>query len=272
MDSKVWLITGCSSGFGLELARAVIAAGHRLMATARNTESIAHLKAEGVEIGALDVTNPLACRDAVEDTVAYFGRLDVLANNAGQGLTGALEELSREDIERNLAVNYLGPLDLMRAALPVMRVQRSGHIVNIGAMAAVTGEMGFGAYGAAKAALELASEALASEVSPFGIKVTVVTPGPFRTRFIQALARGGNRIADYDRTAGKFAAYLDKIDGQQPGDPAKAAQAILEAVAADRPPRRLLIGKFAHDKTRQKLQNWAKEIDAWEAVGLPTDV
>ena len=272
---KVWLITGCSSGLGNALAGAAAAAGHHVVATARRPETLDALRArfpDQVHVAALDVTNAAQARDAVEDAVGAFGRLDVLVNNAGYGLLGALEELSEEQIARNLDTNLMGPLRMMRAALPIFRAQRAGHIINIGAMAAVNAEMGFGVYGGAKAALETLSDALASEVSVLGIKVTVVIPGPFRTDFIgRSIDRAANPLPDYERTSGKFAAFLDKLDGAQPGDPAKAAAAILRIAAEERPPRRLFLGKFAYDKARAKAQQLLRELDSWEAIGLATD-
>jgi NAD(P)-dependent dehydrogenase (short-subunit alcohol dehydrogenase family) len=272
---KVWLITGCSSGLGRALAEAAAAAGHRVVATARQTAALDTLKApygDSVHTTELDVTRPEQIRDAVEDAVGVFGRLDVVVNNAGYGLLGALEELSDAQIERNLSTNFFGPLRVMRAALPVLRAQGSGHIINIGAMAAVNAEMGFGVYGGSKAALDVLSDAVASEVSVLGIKVTVVIPGPFRTQFIgSSIERAAKPIAAYERTSGKFAAFLAKLDGSQPGDPAKAAQAILRIAAEDRPARRLYLGRFAYEKTRAKAQAMTRDLDAWPAAGLDTD-
>lgn len=275
MESKVWLITGCSSGLGRALAEAVAASGAKLMATARRPETLAALEEacpETVRTRALDVTRVQEIADVVEDTVAEFGRLDVLVNNAGYGLLGALEELEPAQIERNLATNFFGPLHLMRAALPIFRAQGSGHIVNISAIAAFSPEMGFSVYGAGKAALDALADSVASEAGVFGVRVTQVIPGPFRTDFIgRSLERAARSIAGYERTSGKFAAHLAKLDGQQPGDPAKAAQAILAVANAERPPRRLLLGKFAHQQYRRRLDALAREIAAWEAVGLAAD-
>lgn len=248
------------------------ASGANVMATARKLESIADLERENVRARALDVTDAAAIVDAVEDTVAEFGRLDVLVNNAGYGLVGALEELDERQIERNLATNFLGPLRLMRAALPIFRAQQGGHIVNISAIAAFSPEMGFSVYGAGKAALDALADSVASETSVFGIRVTQVVPGPFRTDFIgRSLERGARTVAGYERTRGKFAAHLEKIDGKQPGDPAKAAQAILAIANAERPPRRLLLGKFAHDQFRRRLEALGRDVAAGESTGLAAD-
>jgi NAD(P)-dependent dehydrogenase (short-subunit alcohol dehydrogenase family) len=275
VESKVWLITGCSSGLGRALAEAAASSGARVMATARRLETLADLEAlyaDRVRTRALNVTDFAAIADVVEDTVAEFGRLDVLVNNAGYGLIGALEEFDPEQIERNLATNFLGPVHLMRAALPIFRAQGSGHIVNICAIAAVSPEMGFSVYGASKAALEALAESAASEAQVFGVKVTNVVPGPFRTDFIgRSLERGVRTIPGYERTAGKFAAYLEKLNGHQPGDPAKAAQAIVAAVNAERPPRRLLLGKFAIEQFRRRLDRLAREAAESEAAALAAD-
>jgi NAD(P)-dependent dehydrogenase (short-subunit alcohol dehydrogenase family) len=275
VDSKVWLITGCSSGLGRAIAEAVASSGSRLMATARNPGTLADLEQQypdTVRTRALDVTKTAEIPDVVEDTVAEFGRLDVLVNNAGYGLLGALEELDPAQIERNLATNFLGPLHLIRAALPIFRAQQGGHIINISAIAAFSPEMGFSVYGAAKAALDALAESVASETRVFGVRVTQVVPGPFRTDFIgRSLERGVRAIGGYERTSGKFAAHLEKINGKQPGDPAKAAKAILEIANAERPPRQLLLGKFAHDQYRRRLDTVTKEIAAWEPVGMPAD-
>jgi NAD(P)-dependent dehydrogenase (short-subunit alcohol dehydrogenase family) len=245
------------------------------MATARASEAVADLERqypETVRIRELDVTNTAQISDVVEDTVAEFGRIDVLVNCAGYGLIGALEEFDPKQIERNMATNFLGPMHLMRAALPIFRAQQSGHIINISAIAAFSPEMGFSVYGAAKAALDALAESVASEASVFGVRVTQVVPGPFRTDFIgRSLERGVRAIGGYERTSGKFAAHLEKINGKQPGDPAKAAKAILEIANAERPPRRLLLGKFAHDQYRRRLDALSKEAAAWETVGLPAD-
>lgn len=275
MESKVWLITGCSSGLGRALAETVAASGAKLMATARRPETLAELEPqypETVRTRALDVTKTAGIADVVEDTVAEFGRLDVVVNNAGYGLLGALEELDAAQIERNLATNFLGPVHLIRAALPIFRAQQSGHIINISAIAAFSPEMGFSVYGAGKAALDALADSVASEAGVFGVRVTQVIPGPFRTDFIgRSLERAARTVPGYERTSGKFAAYLDKINGAQPGDPRKAAQAILAAARADRPPRRLLLGKFAHDQYRRRLEALGRELPASEALGLATD-
>jgi len=273
--SRVWLITGCSSGFGRALATAVLARGQWVVATARRLESIAPLAERHPETCraiTLDVTDSAQVKSAVAEAAAAFGRIDVVVNNAGYGLIGAFEELGEEQIARNFSVNFFGALEVIRATLPILRAQGSGHIVNISAAAVISNYAGFSIYGATKWALEGVSESLAAELKPLGIKVTIVQPGPFRTDFIgRSLERAENHLADYDRTSGKFLRFLETMEGKQPGDPARAAEAIIAAVESDTPPSRLVLGKYANDKARKKFTDAEKERAAWEHVGVPTD-
>ena len=273
--SLVWLITGCSSGIGRALAGRVLGLGHRLIATARQPAQIEDFVArypETCRALALDVTDAAQVKTAVASAVEEFGRLDVVVNNAGRGLVGAFEELGEEQIDRNFSVNFFGALEVIRVALPILRAQGSGHIVNISAAAVISNYAGFSIYGASKWALEGVSESLAAELKPLGIKVTIVQPGPFRTDFIsRSLERAGNHLADYDRTSGRFLRFLETMSGKQPGDPAKAAEAIIAAVESESPPLRLVLGKYANDKARRKFADAEKERAAWEHVGVPTD-
>ncbi len=272
---RTWLITGCSSGFGFALAAAVLARGQRVIATARQPAALESLEArypETCRALALDVTDSAQVRSVVEQAADAFGRLDVVVNNAGYGLVGAFEELSTEQIARNFDTNFFGALEVIRAALPFFRAQGSGHLVNISAAAVISNYAGFSIYGATKWALEGVSESLATELKPLGIKMTMVQPGPFRTDFIaRSLERAESHIADYDRTSGKFLRFLETMAGKQPGDPTKAAEAIIAAVESDAPPLRLILGKYANDKTRKKLADAERERAAWEPVGVPTD-
>ena len=272
---RVWLITGCSSGLGRALASHVLAHGQRVIATARDADTLAELAArhpETCRAFALDVTDSAQVKAVVAQAAEVFGRLDVVVNNAGYGLLGAFEELGTDQIARNFATNFFGALEVIRAALPILRAQGSGHLVNISAAAVISNYAGFSIYGAAKWALEGVSEALALELKPLGIKVTIVQPGPFRTDFIaRSLERAGNHLADYDRTSGKFLRLLENMHGKQPGDPGKAAAAILAAVEADAPPLRLVLGKYAHDKVRKKLAATEDELTQWQHAGLPTE-
>jgi NAD(P)-dependent dehydrogenase (short-subunit alcohol dehydrogenase family) len=272
--SQVWLITGCSSGFGRTLAEAALAAGHSVALTARKPDQLAELAAKYPDTAAafpLDVTDAASVSAAISGAVERFGRLDVLVNNAGYGLLAALEETTDEQLRRNLETNLVGPLRVMRAALPVFRKQGGGRILNLSAVAGFSNELGFSVYGGAKAALEAASDAVAGEAGPFGVRVTCVVPGPFRTDFIGRSLDRGQSMPEYAGTVGKFAGFLGKIDGKQPGDPAKAAAAILKVAADPNPPARLVLGKYAHDKYEKKLAAMRAELDAWVAVGKPTD-
>lgn len=274
-ESPVWFITGCSSGLGHALAWRVLARGHRLVATARRPETLADLVAshpDQCRVFALDVAVAAQIAPVVAQAAAAFGRLDVVVNNAGYGLIGAVEEVSDEQIARSFETNFFGALRVMRAALPILRAQRRGHFVNISAAAAIANYPGFSIYGATKCALEGVSESLAAEVRPLGLKVTLVQPGPFRTDFIaRSLERAPGRIADYEATSGKFLRFLETMNGRQPGDPNKAAEAIITVVASEHPPLRLVLGKYANEKARRKLASAARELDAGSAVALATD-
>ncbi|MEO1523163.1 MAG: oxidoreductase [Cyanobacteria bacterium J06633_2] len=272
---RVWLITGSSSGFGRALAEAVLAHGDRLVATARHPEALSDLVERypnSVRAIALDVTDPQQIVSAMRQAQSAFDRIDVVVNNAGYGLIGALEEVSEEQIRRNFETNLFGAINVMRTVLPIMRQQGSGHIVNMSAIAGFTNELGFSIYGGAKFALEGVSEALRGEVEPFGINVTIVEPGPFRTDFIgRSLDRVDTPMVEYEPTVGRFLNFLNQIEGQQPGDPIKAAEAIIQMVEVEHPPLRLVLGKYAYSKFRQKIDTLNQELDAWESVGLATD-
>ncbi len=274
-NTPVWLITGCSSGLGRALAGRVLARGHRVVATARQPAALADLVASfpgSCRPLALDVTSPEQVATVVTRAAEAFGRLDVVVNNAGYGLVGALEEFSEEQILRNFETNFLGALRVIRAALPVLRAQGRGHFVNISAAAAISNYAGFSVYGATKCALEAVSESLAAEVRPLGLRVTIVQPGPFRTDFIaRSLEPAAGSIPAYEPTSGKFRRFLAAMDGKQPGDPARAAEAIIAAVAAEQPPLRLVLGRYAIDKTRRKFAAATRELDTWADVGLATE-
>ncbi len=195
-----------------------------------------------------------------------------LSTMPGYGLIGALEEVSDEQIWRNFDTNLFGAINMIRAVLPVLRQQKSGHIVNMSAIAGFSNELGFSIYGGAKFALEGVSEALHGEVAPLGIKVTIVEPGPFRTDFIgRSLDRAEHNLDEYQQTVGKFLQFLDKIEGTQPGDPDKAAQVLIQVVNSDNPPLRLVLGKYAYSKFRKKIESLTAELDAWEQIAASTD-
>ena len=265
MNQKNWLITGCSSGFGRAITEAALAAGQRVVATARDVRSIADLESNACRVLTLDVTDV----GNIREVIAAVGPLEVIVNNAGYGLIGAVEECSDEQIRRNVETNFFGPLNVIRAALPGLRSQRCGHIVNISAAAAISNYAGFGIYGGAKAALELMSESLRLELAPLGIKVTLVQPGPFRTEFIaRGLEKAATQIDDYQTSAGKFARFLDSMNGKQPGDPARAAEAIVKMVLDGEAPLHLPLGKYVVKKLRDKAVALSREAEKWEAVAV----
>jgi NAD(P)-dependent dehydrogenase (short-subunit alcohol dehydrogenase family) len=272
--TNVWLVTGSSRGLGRDITLAALAAGHRVVATARRPEQLAALKAQygdQVRTVALDVTDEAAAHAAVAAAVEAFGRLDVVVNNAGYGNLGAVEELPADDFRAQVETNFFGVVHVTRAALPVLRRQRRGHIVQIASIGGRIGTPGLSAYQAAKWAVEGFSEALAQEVEPLGIKVTIVEPGGFRTDWAgssMAIAPIGE---DYQSTVGAKAAYARTNTGGERGDPARAAQAILRVVAHERPPLRLLLGSDAVFVAESVAARRAREDAAWKELSLSTD-
>ena len=274
--AKVWLITGSSRGFGRRLAEAVLAQknGDCLVATARQPEQLSDLVTQypsSVRAVALDVTDPEQARAAVSAAVEAFGRLDVLVNNAGYGYAAAIEDAAEADLRAEIETDLWGVINVTRAALPVMHQQRSGHIVQFSSIAGRMGIAGMAAYHTAKWAVEGFSEVLAREVSPLGIKVTVVEPGGFRTDFNVSSLRETPPSPDYQSTVGRVEDFFHQFAGHEPGDPAKAAQAIIAVVNAEQPPRRLLLGRDAVQLARQIDHADLAEIDRWEQLSTSTD-
>jgi NAD(P)-dependent dehydrogenase (short-subunit alcohol dehydrogenase family) len=271
---KTILITGASAGFGRALATEALNRGHQVVLAVRNPESVAdlvaHYSGKAIAIG-FDLTKPADADRAVKETLEQFGQLDVLINNAGYGLLAALEESTDEQLTRNLETNFTGPFRLIRAALPVMRGQKSGHIITLSAIAAYANHPGFAVYGGAKAALDAACDAAAQETAALGIKFTQVIPGPFRTDFIGRSLDHVARLPDYEGTVGKFGGFLSKMEGKQPGDPAKAAAAILDLMDAEKPPFRFVLGNYGTTTFARKLASVEAELNAWKEKGLPTD-
>jgi NAD(P)-dependent dehydrogenase (short-subunit alcohol dehydrogenase family) len=272
---RAWLITGSSAGFGRELALAALTAGDRVMATARQPHQLADLVTAGqgrVCTAPLDVTDDAQIAAAVAQTVAEFGRIDVLVNNAGHGSVGAVEELDLADLRALMDVMFFGAVAVTKAALPHMRAQRSGAIVQLSSMGGQLSMPGFGAYCAAKFALEGLSEALAAEVAPFGIRVLIVEPGAFRTEF------GGHRmhrsriIEEYAVSTASTRAAVDAMDGAQPGDPAKAARAILEVLDSPEPPLRLALGNDAVDHIAAHHELLRTDLARWQKLSRTTDL
>lgn len=273
-NMKVWLITGSSTGFGRSLTAAVLKTGARVIATARQPEQLDDLITrypDTAKAVRLDVTNAQEVHDAVNTAIATFDRIDVLVNNAGYGTIGAIEEVSDEAIHRQFETNVFGALQMMRTVLPSMRQQRSGHILNL---SSVGGFVSFGATGiycATKFALEALSEALAKEVAELGIKVTIIEPGAFRTDFNgRSLSAPEHLIEDYASVSGPFLQWLEEMDGKQPGDPDKAAAAMIQVVENDNPPLRLALGADAVGAIDEKLKSVKAELDAWKEVSVNT--
>jgi NAD(P)-dependent dehydrogenase (short-subunit alcohol dehydrogenase family) len=275
-DSRVWLITGASSGLGRALAEAVLERGERALLAARSEPALAELEERypGSAIAStLDVTEPGSVRAAVAAGVEAFGRIDVVVNSAGYGLFGALEELSDEELRREFDTNVFGSLHVTRAALPHLRRQRSGHIVQIssleGIAPAVAGES---AYAGTKFAVEGIAEGLAKDVEHLGIRVTIVEPGPLRTDFADGASVSAPESDDYAESVGGALEWFEEIAGNQPNDPRRVAEAIIAVADADEPPLRLVLGDEATRAVRAKLDAQLRELDAWAKLSAGTAV
>jgi NAD(P)-dependent dehydrogenase (short-subunit alcohol dehydrogenase family) len=272
-DHKIWFITGISRGLGLELVKAVLAKGDIVVGTTRDGDSDLTTVSHRLHVLALELPLANQAKRAIVRAHALHGRLDVIVNNAGYGLLGAIEEARDAEVRRVFDVNFFGSLQVIQAALPFLRAQRRGHIVNISSIAGLAPLSGSGIYAATKFALEGLSESLAQEVGPLGIRVTLVEPGAFRTDFLSAhsIHNASGSIAAYAETSEKNIRHLHQIAGKQQGDPVMAARAIIEAVGAKEPPLHLLLGSDALHRARTKFQHLSKEIDQWEQVSLSTD-
>ncbi|MCO5996611.1 oxidoreductase [Actinoallomurus rhizosphaericola] len=274
-DGRVWLITGTSSGLGRALAEAVVARGDRLVAAVRRPETNDDLVAEApdrVKVVRTDVTSTKDVHEVVEAAAQGFGRIDAVVNNAGFGLLGGVEEATEDQIRSQLEVNTFGVFNVTRAVLPVLRAQRSGHIFMISSVAGQFGAPGLAWYDASKFALEGFSEALAAEVRPIGAKVTIIEPGNFRTKWAgDSMVMAAARIGDYAPSIDPVRALFSGLNGNQPGDPAKAAQTIIRMLDEPEPPLRLVLGGDALELIRQKLARQTAELDKWESVTFSTD-
>jgi NAD(P)-dependent dehydrogenase (short-subunit alcohol dehydrogenase family) len=272
--SQIWLITGSSRGLGRALAEAVLAAGHGLVATARDPSQLDDLKRRfGASIltTALDVTDERAAAAAVKAAVDRFGRLDVLVNNAGYGDVASIEDTSLADFRAQIETNLFGTIIVTKAALPLMREQGSGHIIQFSSVGGRIGPAGRAPYAAAKWGVEGFSEVLAREVGPLGVKVTIVEPGGFRTDFAGSSTTLREGRPEYDDTVGKMARYQRDYTGNQPGDPAKAAAAVVHLASLAEPPLRLLLGSDAVRGVEQNDAVRAKEQAAWRDLSVSTD-
>lgn len=274
-DTPVWFISGCSTGFGRELAKFALARGWRAVVTARDADRVADL-AEGVEDRALavslDVTDQAQIDDAIAQAKAKFGRIDVLVNNAGYGYQASVEEGEDAQIRAQFDANVFGLFALTRAVLPIMRAQKSGHVINITSVAGLVGFPGSGYYAASKHAVEGWSDSLLAEVKPLGIAVTCVEPGPFRTDWAgRSLKQTPVAIADYAETAGKRLDGTREGSGAQAGDPVRAGEAMIALTEGANPPRHLVLGAWGYDAVVEKMAGRLKEIEAHKADSLGAD-
>ncbi|GGB22887.1 oxidoreductase [Mucilaginibacter rubeus] len=274
-NNKVWFITGASKGFGLSLVKQLLDAGQLVAATSRNLQELTaavNTTSNNFLPLQVDLVSDSSVSLALQHTYEAFGRIDVVINNAGYGIGGAIEELSDAETRMAFDVNVFGMLNVIRAAMPYLRKQRSGHIINISSIAGITANTGWAIYAGAKYAVIGISEVLAADVKELGIKVTVVAPGAFRTSFLTAgsLSITGNQIDDYTEVRAIHNKYL-KMDGKQAGDPEKAATAIINTVYEENPPLYLLLGGDAYNRALAKLDTLHNEIRQWEDVTCSTD-
>ncbi|MFB7512356.1 oxidoreductase [Streptomyces sp. NPDC056144] len=274
---SVWFVTGASRGLGAEITREALGRGHRVIATARDAAAVLKAYPEAPDrllAVSADVTAPERLAAAVEAGLAAFGRIDVVVNNAGYGLVGAVEEISDQAARDLFDVNVFGVLNTLRATLPTLRAQRSGHVLNIGSVGGFATAPAVGLYGASKFAVEGITEALHGELAPVGVRVTIVEPGGFRTDFLSGTSMrvAPASIPDYEAGAGPVREALAGNDGRQPGDPAKAAKAIVDVTEAADPPLRLQLGADAVDRVEAKLDLVRRELDQWREVALSTGI
>jgi NAD(P)-dependent dehydrogenase (short-subunit alcohol dehydrogenase family) len=272
-ETPVWFITGCSTGFGRELATQALERGYRVVVTARKPDEVEALAAKGEALVLkLDVTDQSQIDAAIKAAEKQFGGIDVLANNAGIGYFAAVEESEEKEVRRMFEINVFGMGRMIQAALPGMRQRRKGFIVNISSVAGLRSFPSLGFYNATKFAVEGLSEALWQEVEPLGIKVMLVEPSGFRTDWAGRSANESKKqIADYAATAGVWRSEMRADSGKQPGDPVRAAKAIVEAVASLNPPHHLLLGNDAFEGAMAKLEALGKEFKAWESVSRDAD-
>ena len=272
---KVWFITGVSSGLGKQIAKEVLSKGEIVVGTFRKPEQVEAFNNEipGQSFGVLmDVSKSEMIEAGMKSVIDQFGKIDVIVNNAGYGHMGSVEEASDDEVRRQFEVNVFGVLTTLREALPTMRKQKSGHIINITSIAGRVGSQGLGIYNGSKFALEGIGEALAAELKPLNIKVTNVEPGPFRTEWAGASATYDNtKIEDYESTVGERIRSLEQLSGNQPGDPKKAAEAIYKLAQLEEAPVHLPLGKIAYNVFGTVLENLGKELNDFESLGKEVD-
>ena len=271
IDKKVWFITGAGRGMGADIAKAAVAAGHAVVATGRNSDAVSKALGQSNDLLAvpLDVTSRSDAEAAVRVAVDRFDRIDVLVNNAASFYAGYFEELTPEQFERQLSVSLIGPMNVTRAVLPVMRKQRSGHIISISSSAGLAAGFDFvSAYAASKFGLEGWMESLQAEIAPFGITTTIVNPGFFRTELLteQSTNYAEPSIADYDERRGPLVEYWKSQNGRQSGDPAKLARALITIASEKQPPRRFIAGADAIATAEQKIAGLKAQIEAHRAL------
>jgi NAD(P)-dependent dehydrogenase (short-subunit alcohol dehydrogenase family) len=274
-NSAVWFITGCSTGFGRDLAKMLIERGNRVVATARNRAQVEDLAMghDGQALALqLDVTNDAEIAEAVKEAETAFGQIDVLVNNAGYGYLSAVEEGEEEEIRAIFETNFFGLAKLTQAVLPGMRRRRSGTIVNISSIGGFVGFPGVGYYNATKFAVEGLTEALAKECEPLGIRAMIVEPGPFRTDWAgRSLKVPQHPIEDYSATAGARRAAIAGGSGKQAGDPVRGCQAMIQAVESEEPPMRLVLGRMALETAQAKLEQVRSDLEGWKETTLSAD-
>ena len=267
---KVWLITGCSTGFGRELAKEVLAKGYKVAVASRKTSDVDDIVAAYPNTSIaiqLDVTNESEIKSSVAQTMSHFGQIDVLVNNAGIGYFGSIEESEDAEVRKMFEINVFGLAKMTQEVLPHMRKQRSGHILNIASIAGLRSFPGVGFYNATKYAVDGFSEALAKEVGPLGIKVTIIAPSGFRTDWAGRSANESPaNISDYTETAYKNKDNIRGISGNQAGDPVRAVKAMIQVVESENPPMRLLLGVAALKGAREKLEELKHDFDTWATV------
>ncbi|KRB56376.1 oxidoreductase [Flavobacterium sp. Root186] len=275
-NNKVWFITGASKGLGLELAKKLLAEGFKVAATSRSEEALVKVlgnPSENFLPLEMDLVDEKSVKDAIELAVSHFKTIDVLVNNAGYGLLGTLEELTDAESRKNYEVNVFGLLNVIRNTMPYMRAARSGHIFNISSVGGYYGEFpGWGIYCSTKFAVAGLTESLSAEIKPFGIHATIVYPGYFRTDFLKdsSLLLPQNPIAEYKNVRESESAHKDDINGNQPGDPVKLAEALIKASQDQNPPLHLFLGEDAYNMANQKIASVQGELEQWKSVSVST--
>jgi len=274
--SKVWYVTGASQGLGLTLVKKLLDAGHRVAATSRD----AHMLNQAVGLIdkdrflplAVDLNNMDCIDESIQQTLAAFGRIDVVVNNAGYGMAGTVEEIAEHDIRNIFNVNVLAAIDVVKSVLPVMRSQRSGYIINIGSVAGFVGAPGWSVYSATKAAVAAFSEVMALDLKEFNIKVTVVEPSGFRTGFLtkDSLALTTSKIEGYEAVKNTQERYL-AANGKQPGDPDKASEILIRLAESENPPVHLYLGQDAYNRASEKLKTMTQELEKWKETTISAD-